>query len=369
MDIRPLHRARASLHLFRLLVGPAVARLGYVRSLRPAGPRKPGRGAGLPLPRVDSRVLPSLHLRGAHRQDHLPEPLLLGQPGEPAHDIPPPAPHRVAGRPARSLAAKRDDTQVGDLGADGPGGRGVRVRGNRQAQPRLAVPRPAAAHLAAQQRRPDHRRTAAQTTLDGLRYELGGRGVRPDHRGLAAVASQQAVRLHRAGRVPRDDLAAIPDRHVPLDHDRRKPGVLPPRLAASHGGVPPAPSLCAGLRGGRRARFWPDVALPRWYRRAGALRPGADSDATAPLGLPRQRALERGGLSLRLACDADREDRARAVPGDGRRIGRGVAGEPRTVPDRAADGADGLPARHDPGDGAHHRRGRGRKGPERGGAG
>ena len=356
MDFRPLHRPHAPLHLRGILVGPALAGLGHVRPLRPAEPRQPGRGAGLSLPPVDSRVLPSLHLRGARRQDDVPQPLLLGQPGEPADDISAPAPHRVAGRPARPFAAKRDDTPVGDLGADGPGGRGVRVRGHRQAQSRLAAPRAAAAHLAAQQRRCPAGGTAAETGLGGLCDELGGRGVRPDDSRLAAVASVQAIRLHRAGGVPRNDLVAVPpDRHVPLDHDGRCADILFTRLAASRGGVPPAASRCTVVRGERSAGPQRHVALPRWYRRAGAVRPGADSDAAAPLGLLRQRALERGGLPFRVACDADREDRACAVPRNRRRIGRGVGGESRTVPDPAPGGAHGLPAGHDPGDGAHHR--------------
>ena len=73
----------------------------------------------------------------------------------------------------------------------------------------------------------------AKRSLGGARNELGRSRVRPDYRGGAAVAAQPTGGVYRAGGVPRDDMAPVSDRNVPMDHDCRSDSVLPFRLASS----------------------------------------------------------------------------------------------------------------------------------------
>ena len=123
-------------------------------------------------------------------------------------------------------------------------GRGVRVRRDRQAPRRLAGARAAAAPVAPRARRARSSRRPARAALDRPRSGPRRRGVRLHHRRPAAVAPDPAVRLRRRRRLPRGDLAALPDRRVPVADDRRRHPVLHARLAASPGigsGVAVAP--------------------------------------------------------------------------------------------------------------------------------
>ena len=213
-------------------MGPALARLGDVPALRTAGPRQPVRGARIPISPFHHRVLPAIHLHRTDRQDHLPEPLLLGKPGQFPDDLHAPQPGVVAGRPAQSVPpAGRNDAGMGHLDIGGAGGSRIPLRRDRQAEPRLAAARPAAANLAIQQQRPAVGRATAERGLGRICDELVGGRLRPHDRRLAVVAAQQAVRLRGPGGFSRDHLAAVSDRDVPLDHDGGRVGVLPSGLA------------------------------------------------------------------------------------------------------------------------------------------
>ena len=159
LDNRPLRRAGAPLHVLRLLVGPAMARLGNAPPLRPARTCQSGRSARLSLPALHRGVLRPVHLRRAAGQDHVLEPLLSRQPPQLSDDIHAAAPHGVARRPAEPAHRERERAGVGGLDAQSAAGRCVPLFRHRQTESGLALPCTAPAHMAVQQRRrPGHRR-------------------------------------------------------------------------------------------------------------------------------------------------------------------------------------------------------------------
>ena len=100
-------------------------------------------------------------------------------------------------------------------GAQDTAGGGLHLRGDCQAQPRLAAGGPATSHLAVQQRRSVAGRAPAEGDVGCLRHELGLRRVRPDACDLAALGSLTAPGLRAGDRIPRPYLAPVPDRYFP----------------------------------------------------------------------------------------------------------------------------------------------------------
>ena len=176
-------------------VGAAPAGGADAPAFRGARRPRAWRRTRVPLPRLHAAVLRRLHLRRVDRQDDLSQSLLSGQPAERIADrrFPPitsgPS-MRGAGR-ARAPDGPGLDGQPPAL----PDRRGLRLRGPRQDQRRLAARRPAAAHLAGGAQRPADRRTVLHRHVGGVRVQLVRRRLRPHHRLLPAVAANAADRL------------------------------------------------------------------------------------------------------------------------------------------------------------------------------
>ena len=157
------------------------------------GAREPLRCPGVPLAPFHRRVLSALHLHRADRSDDVPQPLLLHQPDQLHDGLLAAQPDGVPGLSKRARgggeAGHPSGRPVDTPGADWLG---LRLRGDCEAEPRLAASRRAAAHLALQQHRYAAHRSLRPGTVAPVRHELGGSVLRSDHRGLAALEADSA---------------------------------------------------------------------------------------------------------------------------------------------------------------------------------